>query len=343
MMKDNSFWKQLREYFSVYLPKQHNSSDKTIEACRMAWNLFLRFIIQEKHIKGTQIHFETFTPTLLSEFLDTKEKGKNWKITTRNHRLSCIRSFFKYAAYSNTNVYHIYAGLCTIPLKKGIDNSHIVAHMSREAIASLIACIDITNRKGLRDKFFMTLMYDTAARDGEMLKLKLSDFNVEKATVYLMGKGSKPRIVPVSKETIRMFEKYKTQFHDNVNKEVPLFYTMHRHIKTPMSDDNVARFFKKYAEQARKCNSQIPENVHPHMFRHSRAMHLYQSGMPLGLLSEFLGHENPETTLIYAYADTEMKRKAIEKTSQIAVAGVFEDANLVWDDPDIIGKLTRGY
>src|SRR5260370_29896266 len=49
--------------------------------------------------------------------------------------------------------------------------------------------------------------------------------------------------------------------------------------------------------------------------RHSRAMHLYQAGMPLALLTEWLGHADPETTLIYAHAGTEMKRHALEKAN----------------------------
>ena len=44
-------------------------------------------------------------------------------------------------------------------------------------------------------------------------------------------------------------------------------------------------------------------------------MHLYQAGMPLALLTEWLGHADPETTLIYAHADTEMKRHALEKAN----------------------------
>ena len=56
---------------------------------------------------------------------------------------------------------------------------------------------------------------------------------------------------------------------------------------------------------------EVPENVHPHLFRHSRAMHLYQQGMDLTLVSQWLGHANLETTQVYAHADTEHKRKAI--------------------------------
>ena len=66
-----------------------------------------------------------------------------------------------------------------------------------------------------------------------------------------------------------------------------------------MSDDNVARFLKKYAEAAHMKCSDVPGKVTPRM--------------PLPLISEWLGHSDLETTLIYAYADTEMKRDAINK------------------------------
>ncbi len=68
-------------------------------------------------------------------------------------------------------------------------------------------------------------------------------------------------------------------------------------------------------------------------------MHLYRSGMPLAILAEWLGHENPETTLIYAYADTEMKRKAIEKASEDS--GIKTDTEIaIWEgNEDILSKL----
>ena len=60
------------------------------------------------------------------------------------------------------------------------------------------------------------------------------------------------------------------------------------------------------------------------LFRKSRAMHLYQAGMPLAMLSEFLGHEDPQTTLIYARADAEMKRDALAGFAvAIRIRGLF--------------------
>ena len=319
-MKSNPFWKKLREYFSIYLPKQRNSSEKTIDTCHMAWNLLLRYLIQERGMAFAALDFGTFTADLLVEFLDAMETQKPWQPSTRNNRLSCIRSFFKYAACTCPEAYIVYADLLAIPLKKSINNSRVVNHMTKDGISSLIGCIDISSLKGLRDRFFLTLMYDTAARDGEMLKLKLSDIRMDRASVYLFGKGSKPRLVPLSKETLAMFEKYKAVFHKDSNPESLMFYTKHNGEKTPMSDDNVARFLRLYAALAHKQNSHVPEKLHPHMVRHSRAMHLYQGGMPFSMLSEFLGHENPETTLIYAYADTEMKRQATEDAAKICLS-----------------------
>lgn len=343
-MKNNSFWKKLKEYFSIYLPKQRNSSEKTIATCRMAWNLFLRFLMREKELKPADIRFETFNSGLLSEFLDTMERNKGWEISTRNNRLSCIRAFFKFATYTCAEAYVVYSDLCTVPLKREIDNTRVINHMPKDAITAILECINTETPKGVRDCFFLTLMYDTAARNGEMLKLKLFDINIENATVCLFGKGSKPRLVPVSKETLSLFSKYKLLFHKDSSTDALLFYTKHRNGKTSMSDDNVARFIKKYATQAHEKNPAVPLAVHPHMFRHSRAMHLYQGGMPLAMLSEFLGHEDPETTLIYAYADTEMKREAVNKATDFSfVPNINSSDSPIWDNTDIINQLLRGY
>ena len=76
------------------------------------------------------------------------------------------------------------------------------------------------------------------------------------------------------------------------------------------------------------------------MFRHSRAMHLYHGGMPLPLLSEWLGHAQLETTMIYAYADTKMKREAIEKaTSGINPLKQGQEVTSWQDDDELIKRL----
>lgn len=335
-MRNSIFWKYMREYFRIYLPKQKNSSTDTITACHTAWNILLRYLVEQKKMDVRNLEFADFSSDLLSNFLEYMDSQKGWKASTRNHRLSCIRSFFKYAAAMEPLAYTTYTSLITIPLKKDVDQSRVVNHMSKEAISALLNSADSSTRIGLRDQFFMTLMYDTAARNGEILSMKLVDIDVEKKTTILKGKGRKLRMVPVSKETLELFECYRHVFHEGNTMEDFLFYTKRKGEKVAMSADNVALFICKYADLARAKCPQIPNRVSPHMFRHSRAMHLYQGGMPLSLISELLGHANPETTMIYAYADTEMKRQAIERAG--TMVGV-EDTTPIWHEHDILERL----
>ena len=95
---------------------------------------------------------------------------------------------------------------------------------------------------------------------------------------------------------------------------------------------------QKYAELARENCPDVPERVHPHLWRHTRAMHLYQHGMDLTMISQWLGHKQVETTLIYAYADTEAKRKAIEKAMGTGLAGT-ESVNYTVSDEDMLRRL----
>ena len=68
-------------------------------------------------------------------------------------------------------------------------------------------------------------------------------------------------------------------------------------------------------------------------------MHLYQHGMDLTLISQWLGHKQIETTLIYAHADTEAKRKAIEKAMAADAFIGMESANYTVNDEEILKRL----
>ena len=63
-----------------------------------------------------------------------------------------------------------------------------------------------------------------------------------------------------------------------------------------MSIDNVEKFVARYGKKAQETSTDVPEHLYPHMWRHSRAMHLYRNGMPLPLAAEWLGHAKMDTT-----------------------------------------------
>lgn len=337
--RSDKFVPYLREFFTVYLPKQKNSSPHTITACWQTWNMLLRFVRASSEKRPEDIIFADLNRSAVMGFLDEMEKARGWAPSTRNHRLGCIRSFFRFAASLEPILAIHLEELKGIPQKKSADKSRVMEFMSQEAMATVLRQPDTSKKMGVRDIFFMVLMYDAAARDCEMLSMRFCDIDSEKRTVYLFGKGSKPRLVPISEDTVRHFHRYAGVYHTSGDGTSPMFFTIRRNVKAPMSDDNVARFMQKYGVAAKESCPDVPEKITPHMFRRSRAMHLYRSGMPLELLAELLGHADPETAWVYAYADTEMKREAILKAEE--TAGVRQSAEVgMWDgDEDMIRRL----
>jgi integrase len=188
-------------------------------------------------------------------------------------------------------------------------------------------------------------MYDTGARNQEMLDIRLGDIHFEGKSPYVIitGKGGKTRLVPVMPKTVDHFRKYMDVFHPVSSFSSHLFYTEQKGVRSAMSPDCSEKFIKKYGMTAHGINPDVPESLHCHMFRHSRSMHLYRSGMPMVLLAEWLGHAQISSTLIYANADTEMKREAIAKATSILnplISG--EAAYLEWEDDEALLRQLYG-
>lgn len=220
----------------------------------------------------------------------------------------------------------------------------MLPYFSESALKTILEQPDSRKKKGLRDLFFMILMYDTGARNQEMLDIRLRDLHFEGKSPYVVitGKGRKTRLVPVMQKTVEHFKKYAAGFHPKIFPDEFLFYTERGGKRFAMSPDNTERFIKKHGISAYSVNKEVPESLHPHLFRHSRSIHLYRSGMPMVLLSEWLGHAQISTTMhYYANADTEMKKEAIEKaTSKLNPMVSDDSASLEWEnDEDMIKRL----
>ena len=333
----DGFYRHLREWFTAFLPRQRGAAQNTITSCRQTWNMLLGYVAEHHHAGVEKVTFTMVDRATVTGFLEHMRVTKPWTASTCNQRLACIRSFFTYAAAAEPALAIYLADLAAIPRLKA-PAAAPVKYMSTDAVTALLAVPDPGTRIGLRDQFFMILMYDLAARDAEMLALNLADIDTRRLTVDLLGKGSKPRRLPITSETARHFGRYAAVFHTSPEPAAPMFYTVRNHRPTRMSDDNVARFMRQHAATAKARCPDVPARVHPHMLRHSRAMHLYQAGMPLALLTEWLGHADPETTLIYAHADTEMKRHALEKANSATTQSPLP-VPLWHDREDIIQRL----
>jgi len=312
-VKDAVLFTLIHDFFKIYLPGQRQCSNHTIKSYRDALGALLDFVKLRKKIELHEITFAMIDSKLLSDYLDNVEE-KGCGISTRNHRRNCIRAFYKYAAKMEPTAVIYCDEIYKIPKKNAV-KPEIISHMSEAAVKAILEQPDASTNKGLRDRFFMMLLYDTGARIQEIMDARVRDVRLGATPIItLHGKGNKIRSVPLMQATVRHYLDYRKIFHAGANdySEQPLFYVTRNGENNRMHHDTARRFIHDYGVAAKARCHEVPDNVHPHLWRHTRAMHLYQHGMDLTLVSQWLGHSKLETTLIYARADTEKKRKAIE-------------------------------
>ena len=342
VVKDRMLFNLLHDFFKVYLPEQRGSSPHTVRSYKTAMDIFLDFIKEYNGIALCEITFGMLNSNSLTAFLD-KLESKGCGVSTRNLRLNCIRAFFSYAAKIEPMAVIHKAEINKVPLKKNTDPV-IVEYMSENAVTAIMQQPDTSTKKGFRDQFMLRMFYDTAARIQEILDIRLCDLRFGKTPIVILrGKGGKTRTVPLAEKTVEQFNIYKTVFHsgESLYSEAYIFYVVQHGCAKPMSERTVRKFMTEYADEARKKCSDVPNKIYPHLWRHSRAMHLYRHGMDLTLVSQWLGHANLETTLVYAHADTEQKRKAIEAaTSNNSPLKTFLNADrFVVDDDEMLKRL----
>jgi integrase/recombinase XerD len=341
MKQDDSFFKYVRGFLTVFLPKNKCYSKNTIKAYRDTINLFRKFLWEEKAISFTNISFDMINHDVIYEFLAWLQNTRGCEASTKNHRLAVLKSFFRYCAIEDPALMAIYLDIHNARSPKVTRKR--VEYMSETALKILLEQPDAKTRYGLRDRFLMILLYDTAARIQEILDLRLKDIHLNDQTpsIYLTGKGNKTRAVPLMDKTIGHLHEYMKTFHPDgdLKNDQYLFYTQIKGLKSKMSDDNVSYFLKCYAESAHQVCSEVPLRMHAHLFRHTRAMHLYQAGIPLSYIKDFLGHVSVNTTDIYAFTDTSMMRAALEKINKADDEQAPKEVPVWQDNEEMILKL----
>lgn len=215
-----------------------------------------------------------------------------------------------------------------------------VNHLTVEQTRRLLAQPDRSTRQGRRDATLLATLYDTAARVGELVDLIVGDIRLEPpALVALTGKGRKTRHVPLTGNTVTLLRAYLAEHGlDRAGHgDHPLFFNQRR---GKLSRGGIAWLLGKY--QTKTGDPTLSNaDISPHTLRHSKAMHLYEAGVPLPYIRDLLGHVELSTTETYARASTEAKRRALEAAHTTVVSRSHELEDLEGSLHDAAG-LTAG-
>ena len=188
-----------------------------------------------------------------------------------------------------------------------------VAYLSKEELAEILAQPDLQISQGRRDAVLLSVLYDTGARVQELIDLSVGDVRLAPpAQLRLMGKGRKMRAVPLMDNTVQLIHDHLQESHLDRPEQFdkPLFQNARNQ---RLSRSGIRYILQKYVVRARSKVPSLNRAVSPHTLRHAKGMHLLQSGISLEMIRDFLGHVDVKTTQVYARANLEMKRHALQK------------------------------
>ena len=307
----------LSKFLTDHLAGERDLSPQTIASYRDAIRLLLTWFRDEQKTQPEKLRLADLDRARVLSFLDWLETERGNSAATRNQRLAVIKSLARYTAVERPDFLDQAAQILAVKQKKTptVD----MGHLTGNEVKALLDEPDPATRRGLRDMVLLSTLYDTAARVQEICDLNTADVRTARPMVVtLHGKGSKTRRVPLMDPTAQLVEDYlnRRARHLGVGADAdPLF---HGPQKTRLTRWGITKILARHVQSLRRRDSGYAAgvNITPHVIRRTRAMHLLQAGVNLIYIRDLLGHADVSTTEIYARADAEAKRKAIESAYQ---------------------------
>jgi integrase/recombinase XerC len=230
-------------------------------------------------------------------------------------RLSAVRSFFEYLV-RETREQELARERPTDPIK--VKRNPAVDVRAPKARRRLPETLDTDQMASLleipagdvfvtRDRAIMELLYSSGLRLAELVGLNVVGLDLADRTVTVLGKGRKSRIVPVGKEALSALRHWLKE-RAGIAKpgETALFVGRSGERLGPRAvQTRVAYWARRQGVSVR---------VYPHLFRHSFASHLLESGGDLRGVQELLGHADIATTQIYTHLDFQHLARIYDKT-----------------------------
>ena len=309
-MKNNDFQRLLQNFFLEWMMNQKKVSPSIVQAYKDTFRILLIYMRDEMGIKADSININTINANTIVEFLNYLVNVRKNKLITVNNRLAAIKSFMEYVSYECPEHLEVIRKVKSIPFRK-VEKKE-VSYLTKEEMDSLLNTCDSESSQGRSDYLMVLLLYNSGMRVSEMISTQGRDifFSANgKCHLRIMGKGRKERTVPLWETTSKSLANYmhENEIHDN---DYLLSGKNVKHLTRSGVRYRIDRLVSKAYDT---CPSLKNKSVTPHVFRHSTAMSLLQSGVDISTIAIWLGHESIETTHKYMVADLKLKENALNK------------------------------
>ena len=295
MRKSNSeheFIPLLGRFFTEYLPVSVNASPNTIASYKCAFRLLFQYLDEETEIKIGHITFEMLDFDLLTKYFDWLICTRKNSRTTAKQRLAALASFADYSESRNLEAAYVFKNSLKKISKKTFRKvkSRQRNSFTREELAVLLSLPDTTEKLGWRDLVLLSVMYSSGARAQEICNLTVKD-------VVHDGKGNAILTLIGMKPDVHIFPSQRNEH---------------------LSVAAIEEIYEKYIQKAKAAHPEMfcRGPYTPHVMRHTTATHLIESGVPLAIVKNILGHTSIQTTQIYLDISQQTVDRSMEQWNE---------------------------
>jgi site-specific recombinase XerD len=289
----------VRSFFADHLPIQKGLRLRSIRSYRDTMSLFLRFLADHRRRPIAKLALEDLTLDSVLGFLRHLEHERGNSPRTRNQRRAALNTFCSYLAIRVPDTLSVCQQIAAIPVKRTpLPDTH---YLEREEMTALLH-----GPFALRDRTLVLFLYNTGARAQEVVDLRVEhlDFSAP-SKVRLHGKGDKWRLCPLWDETVRHLQALLAERQPTATG--PVFCARRGH---PLTRFGIYKVIRRHAAAWDTAGPQ-PRRVSPHLFRHTAATHLLESGVEVNVIRGWLGHVSLDTTNRYAELMLRAKAEAM--------------------------------
>ena len=280
--------------FLVYLDTERGLSARTLKAYQRDLDHLLQFLVTEeidRPANVTQHHIRALVA-------QRHRQGLGGKSLQR--LLSAIRSFFRWMLRERL-VEHNPA----TPVRAPKSPRHLPATVDADSIGRLLD-IPCDTPLAIRDKAIMELFYSSGLRLSELAELRWEQLDLKSGMVTVTGKGNRTRMVPVGRMASDALREWRKVHGEFASFEQRFVFVSKR--GTPIATRTIQARIRYWAKR-----QGIPQNIYPHLLRHSFASHMLESSGDLRAVQELLGHADISTTQVYTHLDFQHLAKVYDK------------------------------